>query len=163
MKKMLICALCLALAASPALAVPDGAALGSTRSFLELLDGYGLRYAFTPAGGDGDERVDFTASGENVSAAVTIYFDAGGAEADIRCWSLVEYAPDRLQDALSLCNALNMTYRWARFYADTGDDTVNAAIDLAFTDADAAQLTMRAAAQLAQIVDDAWPELAKLQ
>lgn len=154
---MLLLAALLLTSAMPALAV--SAEYASTRAFLKVLDEADIIYTLVGVDDDGDELVRVANKDSNdYSYTINLYFDKDEMRCALRVWNVIEFKSSDTTNVLRACNELNARFKYLRFYVDTSDNTVTAAMDLIFRDG-AGEVTLEGLVRTAQILVDGRPTL----
>lgn len=163
MKKML--SLLLAALMMIALCLPAGAegpALSSTLEFIRVLEAEGLKYSYHGTDDDGDEviTVGFD-NDQGFSYNIAFFFKPHNHSCSIRAWEVIKIDPADTAAVMRVCNNLNYTYRFTRFYVDETDYTVTIAIDPVYREnGSTGDVVLEYMARLCNILDDAYPTLA---
>lgn len=137
----------------------EQAAYAGTRAFVAELDRAGQPYTLDGPDEDGCEYVLLQSADAPFDYTVTVMFDANQENASLRVWYVIEYAPERYDEVMRVCNALNARSRFVCFYADDSDSTVTASMDLIFRGQDAGAVTWKAVRHLTGELNAAWPLL----
>ena len=127
--------------------------------FMSYMDSEGVRY--TELDTEKNNVVKVVYNGDNLkSIAVFVFFDSDGDPlVQLKCWDIANFK-GKEDKAIRVCNDLNATYRWVKFYVDDDADIIadiDAVIDVASCGAECLQLVRR----LVNITDEAYPEIAK--
>ncbi len=127
--------------------------------FMSYMDSEGVRY--TELDTEKNNVVKVVYNGDNLkSIAVFVFFDADGDPlVQLKCWDIANFK-GKEEKAIRVCNDLNATYRWVKFYVDDDADIIadiDAVIDASSCGAECLQLVRR----LVNITDEAYPEIAK--
>ena len=164
MKKILLCISAVLLALSltmGALAVPSSVTYRTTGRFLAYCDEQGIKYTYQGIDNDNDERVTVSYDLSSTSVDVILFFSEDGDTCAIRLWNLIRFRENALDDVLSAVNQLNMNYRWAKFFADTSDNTVTCSADIYFGGADAGDIGYYLLYRIVNISDYGYEDLAR--
>lgn len=119
-------ALLLALACLSGMAVAQEPVYGSTRAFAAVLKEAGV--PFDAHGVDAADEDSLTIMQDDLK--IYCFFPADGREVCFIVWYLIEYDPAQATDVMLVCSRLNEASDGPRFYADDGDCTVTAALDV---------------------------------
>ena len=118
-----------------------------------------------------EKNVKYTVKSENVvnvsyngdnkdELSIYVIFDKDGeGYVEFKCWD-VEKFKNKREAGIQVCNAMNLKFRWVKFYLDDDDDviaSIDAIIDRSTCGAECLSLVLR----LVNIVDDAYPDIAK--
>lgn len=130
---VLILAIC-----STALAVPNNVTYSTTRKFLSLMDEKELNYSYMGIDSDNDEKVTvgYTSSSNNYSINVNYFFSEDNEKCSIRVWNFIDFDANKLEAAYQLCNDMNTTYNYLKFYVDARDNSITVSYDLITRDDD---------------------------
>ena len=126
------------------------------QKFIDQMDEDEIKYTEV-----NDTTVKVSFSGDNLKT-ITVYafFEEDGTPyVQFRCWEIESFKNNE-EAGLAACNALNLQFRWAKFFLDKDKDvaaTLDAVLDENTVGEDCCSLMMR----LVSIVDDAYPQLAK--
>ncbi len=126
------------------------------RLFLRHMDEIGIKYQ------DRDEFcVKVVYSGDNLNTIpIYFFFDKDGENmVALKCWDILNFNGKEANGVLA-CNELNAKYRWIKFFIDKDNDTV-ADCDAYLDDVSCGEECVRLLRRMVNIVDDAYPELAK--
>jgi hypothetical protein len=75
------------------------------------------------------------------------------------CWEILNFKA-REEQAIQLCNKLNLQYRWVKFYIDNDKDMV-ASLDATFDEETCGEICLSLVRRMVSIIDDVYPEVAK--
>lgn len=108
-----------------------------------------------------DHVISISFKGDNIDRVKAyVFFDEDGDPyVHLKCWTISSFK-NNVEKGLLLCNALNIEYRWVRFYIDKDFDLsadMDAKIDILTCGENCLFLVKR----IANIVDDAYPQIAK--
>ena len=153
--------LCVLPAASASASTEANATYLSTKSFLIWLESNDIIYDYIGVDDDGYEIVLVDMSGDNFDFSIKCVFYDGNGSAAMYVYNVIEYHKTDFNKALSACNDLNASYRYASFFCDESDNTVTAQTDMLFVrTSDSGDLAGEHLLRIAAIVDDAYPDLA---
>lgn len=166
MKKMIkkgLAALLLAgiAACMPMQALAVTAQYSTTQAFLDAMDAEQLRYTWKGVDNDGDERVEVSFNGDNMSAIKTIwFFDQDLDRVSVRVWDVIKYDGSAIDQLYPSLNKVNADYKFVCFYADDYDDTVTAKVDAEITPESAGTTCVNLLFTVVNITDEAYTTLA---
>lgn len=156
---LLVC--CLLLCLLPAASAATEASYPTTRSFISWLEANDVSYDYNGVDEDGYETIEIALAGNNFDFAVKCVFYEGNESAAMYVYNIIEYHKTEFNKALSACNDLNASYRFASFFCDEYDNTVTAQTDVIFVRmSDSGELAGEHLLRLVKIVDEAYPTLA---
>ena len=127
--------------------------------FMSYMDSEGVRY--TELDTEKNNVVKAVYNGDNLkSIAVFVFFDSDGDPlVQLKCWDIANFK-GKEDKAIRVCNDLNATYRWVKFYVDDDADIIadiDAVVDFGSCGAECLQLVRR----IVNIVDESYPEIAR--
>lgn len=125
--------------------------------FLDYMDLNGVRYREL-----NDHAVLISYHGEKlntISIHVIFEQDHPGI-VKLACWEIAHFPEDRLEAGFALCNRLNSRFRWVKFYLDEDRD-FRAELDLLVNPSHVGEPCTMLVAQMAQIIDEAYPEITR--
>ena len=117
-------------------AFAETAKLRSTQTFLNYLDGLGVKYTLdTGASDDKYEVVRITYNLDNfTSLRCTLLFKTDNEEVGLRIWNIVTATASK-DYVLYTLNKINADYKFAKYVFDESDNTVQVELDV-YIDAD---------------------------
>ena len=136
----------------------------NAKDFLDKLDEMDIVYNVVSKADDEDkdDHIRVGNKGDYCSYNIEYFFNEDNDQVNIRVWYLITYKTEDLPDLLSALNKLNNTYKFCRWYADDSDNTVTLGWDMILREnADAGDIVKEATIRLAQIIDDAYPNIMK--
>lgn len=156
---LLVC--CLLLCLLPTASAAANASYPTTKSFISWLEANDVVYDYNGVDEDGYETIGIELEGNNFDFGVKCVFYEGNESAAMYVYNIIEYHKTEFNKALSVCNDLNATYRFASFFCDESDNTVTAQTDVIFVRmSDSGELAGEHLLRLVKIVDEAYPTLA---
>ena len=116
----------------------------TTYAFIQQLDAYDIDYELAGLDDDDNEvvRILFNATDSAKKAyeyTISCYFTGDEQACHMRVFNLINYKTDDVMTYLHVlteCNQINLTYRWAKLFVDTSDNSVTVAMDMAFVGSD---------------------------
>ena len=108
-----------------------------------------------------DTTLKISFNGDNMKT-VTVYAffeEDGDPFVQFRCWEIESFKNNE-EAALAACNALNLQFRWVKFFLDKDKDAV-ATLDAALDEDTAGEECCEHMMRFVNILDDAYPQLAK--
>ncbi len=133
-----------------------------TKAFLDELDARQLVYTYRGIDDDDDEGVFIDFDGDNTTISVYCYFTSDEELCYMRVWNFIDYDAASFSSVLVTVNDLNSSYRYAKFFADTYDNSVTVATDLILRSADdVGAICVEGLWHLVQIADLGYPDLVK--
>lgn len=124
--------------------------------FCEYMDNNGIRYTVQK-----ENVIKVVYNGDNLETIpVYVIFDEDNDPlVSFKCWDIANFK-NKEAEALVVCNSLNCEWRWVKFRLDSDKDivaSIDAIIDLNTCGKECLSLVKR----VVNIVDDAYPEIAK--
>ena len=128
--------------------------------FMSYMDSEGVRY--TELDTEKNNVVKVVYNGDNLkSIAVFVFFDSDGDPlVQLKCWDIANFK-GKEDKAIRVCNDLNATYRWVKFYVDS-DNEVTAAGDAIIDDETAGEECYEIVQRYVNIIDDVYPRIMKV-
>ena len=126
------------------------------QAFIDKLEAEGIKYSMAD-----DNTVNLTYRCDNIqSLDIYAFFDEDGDPyVQFRSWNIENFKNNQA-GGYEVCNALNLQYRWVKFFLDKDYDvvaTLDAVLDIDSADDECLSLMNR----FINIVDGAYPSLAK--
>lgn len=157
---LLIATLCLGMLVAPALAAT--AQYSSTQDFLDALDASGIDYTNQGVYEETeDELVRIEHDEDGVSYVILCSFDKKEDRSDFFIWNLIDFDAANRDDVLYICNDLNLSYKYVKFYVDDSDNSVTAYTDLIYGPHDRGDILTELLSYLTRIVDIGYNRLAQ--
>ena len=155
---LLLAVLLLTLCAAPALAVE--ATVQNAKDFLALLDEKGIIYTNKGLDSDGDEWITIGNKGDAFTYTINVWFYDDNESVTMKVWNIIEFDDADFAKVLRVCNNLNYTYRFCRFYVDETDNTVTISTDLVVREGGVtAEVTWELLVRLVDILDNGYEQL----
>ncbi|MCD7748614.1 MAG: YbjN domain-containing protein [Oscillospiraceae bacterium] len=132
----------------------------NAQAYIETLKSNGMKVKDTIEFPNGETGVMAGWRMENTTLDVIAIFPEGGKYVWIRCLNFAKCPKDHMGQVMIACNALNMQYKWVKFYVDADGD-VQAEDDAIVDSATVGTETMELVLRMAQIVDEAYPVIMK--
>ena len=159
----LLLALLLSMSLIPACAEETAAPqYSTTQDFIRELEARSLNYAYH--GMNGDKEIVYSGLRDdelNKSFTAAVIFLPNLAGCDICLWNIIEYDDAHFIDVLYTCNDINSSGNFAKFFADTSDNTVTAECDVMFTEETAGIVALNNAVELIRLVLNNYAALAE--
>lgn len=132
-----------------------------TAALLRELDAHGLVYQEQSRMKHGEDHVTMSFSGKYAQNMVAhILFFQKSQSMQIKVLDMIQIPDAKMQELMSLVNTLNQEYRFAKFYINTMDKTVEMELDaLLPADVDTGVLCYDALIRALQICDDGYSKL----
>ena len=124
-----------------------------------FFDSKGLSYEVL--GNDGEVIRAGFAMDNREGIRVLMFFDDDSTGVKIRAFDLVKFPPNKKEAMYKICNEMNSTYRWIKFFVDEKDNTIVAEDDAVIQLDSCGEEVFRCCLQLVSIADDAYPEFMK--
>jgi hypothetical protein len=126
------------------------------RYVTSYLDEQGIKYQVK-----NDRKVLITYKGDNLETIpINVFFDEDDDPVvQLVCWEILNFKA-REEQAIQLCNKLNLQYRWVKFYIDNDKDMV-ASLDATFDEETCGEICLSLVRRMVSIIDDVYPEVAK--
>lgn len=110
-----------------------------------------------------EDAVDISFNGKNASSIrVTVRFSKDN-EGYVHFFNMtIGSFKDKEAEAMKQCNAMNMKYRWVKFYVDNDSDVIvdaDAIVDLGSVGKECLEIVIRTV----KIIDDVYPEFMRLR
>lgn len=128
----------------------------AAQNYIATLNANGMKIKDTMEFPNGETGVLCGWRMDHTALDVIAIFPEGGKYAWIRCFNFAKCPKDRMGQVMIACNALNMQYKWVKFYVDADGD-VQAEDDAIIDGATAGTETLELVLRMAQIVDEAYP------
>ncbi len=111
---------------------------------------------------EGESRLRIIYSGENLQTIplVVAFDDDGDGEVEFFCYQIANIKTEKIPAILFVCNELNCTYRWVKFFVDKDRDVIcraDAIIDFDTVGEECLKIVLLAI----RIVDEAYPKIMK--
>ncbi len=122
--------------------------------FMNYMDANGIKYT------DRDNNVvRVSYNGDNLqSIPVYVFFDKEGKPlVQFRCWEIANFN-NKAEQAYRVCNELNATYRWVKFYMDKDSDII-CECDAYIDENTCGSVCMNMVRRVVNITDEAYPDL----
>lgn len=97
-------------------------------------------------------------NGEEIE--VLIVFNDSNENCAMYIWNLITYADQDFSKVLRTVNSLNSEYRFANFYADEEDNTINVSADAIFRSNDVGKICYELLERMLEIVNDEYATVA---
>lgn len=91
---------------------------------------------------------------------VVAFDNDGEMNAHVMCMGLGRFPKGSLNNAYKLCNDLNDTYRWAKFYIDDEDDLCCDS-DVSFGEGDCGELCHKTVMSIVGVIDASYPRFVR--
>ena len=130
----------------------------STRAFTEIMDDANVQYQYGGLDEDKDEMVSVVYSGNSMQSIPTVWY-FNETSVSVRVWNIISYHEEEFEDVAAVCNALNGSFRFVRFYANTSDNTVIAAYDMPVNENTAGKTYAEMLINIVKIVDQGYSVL----
>ena len=124
--------------------------------FSRYMDANGIKYTEQK-----ENVLKVVYNGDNLSSIpVYVFFDEDNAPyVQFKCWDIQSFKNNEAA-ALVVCNELNAEYRWVKFYLD-GDKDIVASIDAVIDMNTCGEVCLNLVRRVVNIVDEAYPQIAK--
>ncbi len=132
-----------------------------TAALLRELDAHGFVYQKQGRLKHGEDHITLSFGGKHVQNLVThILFFQKSQSMQIQILDIISVPPEKLQALFGVVNELNQEYRFAKFYIDSIDMSVEMNMDVLLPpDVDTGVLCYDAVIRAMQICDDAYKKL----
>ena len=136
--------------------------LASTRQFVNAMDAQKIKYQDKGSTDSGKDVLFVTYKGDNMpSILVQFFFDQDCEAVALRVFDVLKVPEGKKEKMLSVINAQNAHFRFARFVLDTNDSTVQVEMDVPFRKNDVGDICLEVLNRIVNICDDAYPALMK--
>ena len=123
------------------------------------LDSIGMHYKIL----ENKDIIQLGIGGLDNKGSMDLYviFDDNDRTVGLRTHDLCQFPDNRKNVMYGVCNLLNCSYRWVKFYVDENDNTITAADDAVVQADSSGQEIVELIAHMAGVVDKAYPALMK--
>ena len=136
--------------------------LASTRQFIDAMEAKGIKYQDKGSLSNGKDVIIVSYSGDNMpSIQVQFFFDEDCESVALRVFDILKIPADRMGSMLSVLNAQNVRFRFARFVLDSNDNTVQVEMDIPFRKYDVGDICLEMLSRMVNICDEVYPTLMK--
>lgn len=134
-----------------------GVVFDMTKAFL---DSRGMRYQVLEEGAV--IRTGIGGLDNKGTMEVIVFFDENDRTISLKSFDLCQIPEEKKEAVYGVCNELNMSFRWLKFYVDEGDNTVTAQDDAIVQPDSSGEEILALIARMAGVIDEAYPKLMKI-
>ena len=126
------------------------------QKFIDTMEENGIKYSEVD---ENTLKISFNCDNIKTVNVFALFDEDGDPFVQFRCWEIESFKSNEAA-GLAVCNALNLQFRWVKFFLDKDLDvtaTLDAMLDEDTSGEECRSMMMR----LVNIVDDAYPRIAK--
>ena len=162
MKKTIIAVTVAAMLLATAAPVYAGTATyKATQDFIDALEAANWKYTLGGIMRNGSENVDVLFEGDYMpEILINCFFSDDNSDAIFYSWNVINFTRADVEDVIVLCNELNLSLPYVKFYIDTDDNSGTAELSyLMDEDLDCGYISLKNMYSMVCLVDEAYKVL----